>query len=105
MFGYRIRVRNPTKGEARKVKVCDRLPSGLTYVSSKPRAKRSGSQRCWTVKTLSAGKSRTFHVTVRAAKGANGRKVNTATLSSPDTKRATAKDPVRVLGVATPVAG
>jgi uncharacterized repeat protein (TIGR01451 family) len=104
-FSYRIRVRNPTKGQARKVKVCDRLPSGLRYVSSAPRAKRQGGQRCWTIKTLSAGKSRTFRVTVRAANGANGRKTNTATVSSPDVRAARARDAVRVLGVATPVTG
>lgn len=98
-------MRNPTKGTARNVKVCDRLPSGLTYLSSNPKAKQSGGQHCWTIKSLAAGKSRTFKVTVRAANGANGRKVNRATLSSPDTKTLRAKDPVRVLGVATPVTG
>jgi uncharacterized repeat protein (TIGR01451 family) len=104
-LSYRIRVRNPSKGEARNVKVCDRLPSGLSFVSSKPRARRSGGQRCWTIKSLKAGKSRTFRVTVRTSKGANGRKVNRATLSGPDTKRLRAKDPIRVLGQATPVTG
>jgi uncharacterized repeat protein (TIGR01451 family) len=104
-FSYRIRVRNPSKGQARNVKVCDRLPSGLSYVSSKPTAKRQGGQRCWTIKTLSAGKSRTFRVTVRAARGANGRKTNTATVSSPDVRRARARDAVQVRGVATPVTG
>jgi uncharacterized repeat protein (TIGR01451 family) len=104
-IGYRIRVRNPTKGEARDVRVCDRLPSGLAYVSSQPAARGSGRQRCWTIKSLKAGKSRTFRITVRAAKGANGREVNRAILSSRDSKRLRAKDPVRVLGAATPVTG
>jgi uncharacterized repeat protein (TIGR01451 family) len=104
-LSYRIRVRNPSKGQARNVKVCDRLPSGLRFVSSSPRAKRSGGQRCWTIKRLNAGKSRTFRVTVRTSQGANGRKVNRATLTGPDTKRLRAKDPIRVLGQATPVTG
>jgi uncharacterized repeat protein (TIGR01451 family) len=104
-LGYRIRVRNPTKGEARDVRVCDRLPSGLAYVSSQPTARGSGRQRCWTIKSLKAGKSRTFRITVRAAKGANGREVNRAILSSRDSKRLRAKGPVRVLGAATPVTG
>jgi uncharacterized repeat protein (TIGR01451 family) len=105
-FSYRIRLRNPTKGEARKVKVCDRLPFGLRYVSSKPKAKTSGRQRCWTVKVLKAGKSRTFRVTVRAANGASGRKTNTATATSPDVRRPTrARDRVQVRGIATPVTG
>jgi uncharacterized repeat protein (TIGR01451 family) len=104
-LSYRIRVRNPSKGEARNVKVCDRLPSGLRFVSSSPKAKRSGGQRCWTIRSLKAGKSRTYRVTVRTSQGANGRKVNRATLSGPDTKRVRAKDPIRVLGQATPVTG
>jgi uncharacterized repeat protein (TIGR01451 family) len=104
-LSYRIRVRNPSKGEARRVKVCDRLPSGLSFVSSTPRAKRSGSQRCWTIKRLKAGKRRTFRVTVRAARGANGRKVNRATLRSPDIKPAVARRPVVVRGARPGVTG
>jgi uncharacterized repeat protein (TIGR01451 family) len=96
-FSYRIRVRNPTKGEARNVKVCDRMPSGLAYVSSKPSAKRSGNQRCWKIKRLKAGKSRTYRVTVRAANGASGRKTNTATVTSPDARRVRGADAVRVI--------
>jgi len=104
-FSYRIRVRNPTKGEPRNVKVCDRLPSGLRYVNSQPRARTSGRQQCWTIKSLKAGKSRTFRITVRAARGAIGRTVNTATLSSPDSRRLRAPDAVRILGQETPVTG
>jgi uncharacterized repeat protein (TIGR01451 family) len=105
-FSYRIRVRNPTKGEARNVKVCDRLPAGLAYVNSKPTAKASGGQRCWTIKSLKARKSRTFRVTVRAARGAHGSKTNTATANSRDaTANVRAKYRVRVRGVATPVTG
>jgi uncharacterized repeat protein (TIGR01451 family) len=104
-LGYRIRVRNPTKGEARNVKVCDRPGAGLSYVSSKPRARRSGGQRCWTIKRLGAGKSRAFQVTVRVARGANGRLTNRATATSPNSRRATARDRIRVRGVATPVTG
>jgi uncharacterized repeat protein (TIGR01451 family) len=105
-FGYRIRVRNPSRGEARNVRVCDRLPSGLRFVGSAPRSTRQGRQRCWTIRTLGAGKSRTFRVTVRAARGAIGRKINTATASSGDVRRrARARDRVQVLGQRTPVTG
>lgn len=99
-FSYAIRVRNPTKGEARDVKVCDRLPSGLRYVSSSPRAKVSGRQQCWTIKLLAAGKSRTFRITVRAASGASGRKTNTATVTSPDVRTVRARDAVRLVPLA-----
>jgi uncharacterized repeat protein (TIGR01451 family) len=97
-LGYRIRVRNASKsGTARNVRVCDRLASGLVFVSSKPKAKLSRGQRCWTIKRLGAGKSKTYRVTARALRGASGRKTNTATATSPDARRARAKRPVRVL--------
>jgi uncharacterized repeat protein (TIGR01451 family) len=35
----RIRVRNPSKRSVRNVRVCDRLPAGMTYVTSKATAK------------------------------------------------------------------
>jgi uncharacterized repeat protein (TIGR01451 family) len=95
-FTYRIRVRNPTKGEARNSRLCDRLPSGLRYVSSQPRAQVSGRQQCWTISLLKAGEIRTFRVRVRAAPGASGRKTNTATLTGPDTRRLRANDTVRL---------
>jgi uncharacterized repeat protein (TIGR01451 family) len=97
-LSYRIRVKNASKsGVARNVRVCDRLASGLVFVSSKPRAKLSRGQRCWTIKRLRAGKSKTYRVTARTLRGASGRKTNTATATSPDAKRARAKRPVRVL--------
>jgi uncharacterized repeat protein (TIGR01451 family) len=102
---YTIRVSNPTSGVAQNVKTCDRLPSGLRYVSSKAKAKRSGGQYCWTVKTLGAHKAKRYRITVRALPGANGDKVNRATASSPDATTARAKRAVAVRGVATPVTG
>ncbi|MBF6621747.1 MAG: DUF11 domain-containing protein [Patulibacter sp.] len=96
---YTIRVSNPTRGIAHDVRVCDDLPSGLVYVSSSPRAKLSKGRYCWpAVKRLSAGKSKTYRMTVRAVKGTSGRKVNTATASSPDSRTLRAKRTVRVVG-------
>ncbi|HEX2071895.1 MAG TPA: DUF11 domain-containing protein [Thermoleophilaceae bacterium] len=108
VFGYRIRVRNPSRGEAREVRVCDRLPAGLSYVASQPGGQRSGARgRCWTIQRLGARQSRSFRITVRAAQGAIGRKVNTATLRSPDARGGVlrARDRVRILGQPTPVTG
>ena len=104
-LSYRIRLMNQTKGQARNVRVCDRLPVGLRYLDSKPKAKVIGRRRCWTIRRLGAGKRRTFRVTVRAAGGANGRKINTATATSPDATSVTAREPVQVRGLATPVTG
>jgi uncharacterized repeat protein (TIGR01451 family) len=98
LVGYTIRVSNPSAGEAQNVKVCDKLPSGLVYVSSKATAKFSNGQYCWTIKTLGAHKSESFRITVRALGSASGDRVNRATASATGAKTARAKDPVRVLG-------
>jgi uncharacterized repeat protein (TIGR01451 family) len=95
--GYTIRVSNPTAGEARNVKVCDKLPKGLVYVSSKATAKFSNGQYCWTISTLGAHKSRSFRITVRALSSASGDRVNRATASAKGAKTRHAKDPVHVL--------
>jgi uncharacterized repeat protein (TIGR01451 family) len=95
--GYTIRVSNPSPGEARNVKVCDKLPSGLVYVSSKAAAKFSNGQYCWTIETLGAHKSTSFRITVRALSSASGDRVNRATASAKGAKTQHAKDPVRVL--------
>jgi uncharacterized repeat protein (TIGR01451 family) len=99
LISYTIRVSNPTGGEAQDVDVCDKLPSGLVYVSSKSRAKYSKGQYCWNIDTLAAHKSRSYRITVRALGSASGDKVNRATASGAGAKTAHAKDPVRVLGV------
>jgi uncharacterized repeat protein (TIGR01451 family) len=95
--GYTIRVSNPTVGEAKDVKVCDKLPSGLVYVSSKARAKFTSGQYCWTIKTLGAHQSQSFRITVRALGSASGDRVNRATASAKGAKTKRAKDPVHVL--------
>jgi uncharacterized repeat protein (TIGR01451 family) len=100
---YTIRVSNRSRGEARRVRVCDRLPAGLVFVSARPRARLSGGQRCWTIRRLGARGSRTFRVTVRALPGASGRLTNRATARSPDA-RATARASRAVRVVAGDVA-
>jgi uncharacterized repeat protein (TIGR01451 family) len=102
---YRIRVRNRTKGEARRVEVCDRLPSGMAFAGATPNAKRRVGRRCWTIERLGAGQRRSFRVTVRVARGASGRKTNRAIVTSPDSPPSHARRAVRVRGVATPVTG
>jgi uncharacterized repeat protein (TIGR01451 family) len=98
LVGYTIRVSNPTSGEAQDVQVCDKLPSGLVYVSSKAKAKFTKGQYCWQIDTLAAHQSRSFRITVRALGSASGNRVNRATASAPGATTKRAKDPVRVLG-------
>ena len=94
---YTIRVSNPTRGVARRVRTCDRLPAGLVHVRSTPKAKLSKGKHCWTIKRLAAGRHTTYRVTVRALRGTSGRKVNTAVTSSPDAKTTRARAVVRVI--------
>jgi uncharacterized repeat protein (TIGR01451 family) len=94
---YTIRVRNPSKRSVRNVRVCDRLPSGLVYVSSKTTARLTKSGYCWTTKRLWAGRSKTYRITLRALTGASGRKVNRATAGSSAANTARATRTIRVL--------
>jgi uncharacterized repeat protein (TIGR01451 family) len=96
-MGYTIRVTNPTRGEARDVQVCDRMPSGMVYVSSKARAKYTKGQYCWHIDTLRARSSRSYRITVRMLASASGSKVNRATASGEGATTKRAKDPVHVL--------
>lgn len=102
---YTLRATNPSSAPVKNVKVCDDLPSGLVYVGSKSRAKLTKGQYCWTVKSLGAGKSRTFTLTARALKGASGTKTNRATASSPDARTKRASRSVRVTRTALRAGG
>lgn len=63
------------------VRVCDRLPSGLVFVSSSPGATRSDRRYCWSLGTLAAKATKHVRVTVRALRGTKGKRTNTATVS------------------------
>jgi uncharacterized repeat protein (TIGR01451 family) len=98
LISYTIKVTNPTKGTARNIRTCDRLPAGLVYISATSKAKLRGGAWCWRAKTLGAGKSKRYRITVRALRGASGNKVNRATVSGTgQAKGARAKRAVRVL--------
>jgi uncharacterized repeat protein (TIGR01451 family) len=85
---YKIRVTNASAFALRSVRVCDDLPSGLAFVSATPRARLSSGRYCWTLRTLGAGKSRTFTLRVRVLRGTSGRKVNVATATAPNARGA-----------------
>lgn len=89
---YAIAVSNPTAATAYAVKVCDRLPAGLAYVSADQPAKLADGRYCWTIAALKGHARTTIRVVVRALVGAGGRLVNTATLEGQDAppRRATA---------------
>lgn len=95
---FRIRVRNRSKTVTLKnVKVCDRLPAGLTFRKATPKAKLTRGRYCWTVRKLAPGKSARFSLTARVLRGAPKRVTNRVTASSPGARSATAKRTVRIL--------
>lgn len=95
---FTLRVRNPSARAVRNVRVCDRLPTGLVYVSANVKPKRTSSGSCWTIRSLPAASARTYQINVRALPGAEGRIVNRATASSPGANPARAARPLRLVG-------
>jgi len=93
---YAITVGNPTAATAHAVRVCDRLPAGLVYVSSSPAAKVSDGSYCWQLATLKGHATKRIAVVARALAGAGGRLVNTAVLSAADAVHRKATAAVRV---------
>ena len=65
VVGFRLRVRNTGEGTARRVSVCDRLPTGLVLTSAKGAQIQDG-RACFSVRTLQPQRSRTFTVRARA---------------------------------------
>jgi uncharacterized repeat protein (TIGR01451 family) len=97
-FAYRIRVRNPSRGVARRVRVCDTLPGAVAYRSSTPKVQPDADDRlCWTIKRLGPREHRDYRVRVRATSSpTDGPILNRVTARSPDTFAASALSRVRV---------
>jgi uncharacterized repeat protein (TIGR01451 family) len=102
---YTIRVTNPTGLPVANVRVCDNLPSGLVFVSAKPKAKLSKGQHCWTARSLGSHKTVSYTLTARALKGTAGTKTNTATVSGPAVRTTRARRTVRVAAGAVRAGG
>jgi uncharacterized repeat protein (TIGR01451 family) len=94
---YRLKASNPSSVAIAHVTVCDRLPAGLLYVSSSPRARLSAGRYCWTIRKLGTGRSKTFAMTVNVAPGHGGIEVNHATATAPGARAAHATASVRVI--------
>ncbi len=95
---FTIRVRSHGPNSARNVRVCDPLPSGLTYVSARGASFRNG-EVCWRIDSLAKRRQRTFVIVTRAAKLPRTRNVrNTARVSADAARTAREGAQVRVLG-------
>jgi uncharacterized repeat protein (TIGR01451 family) len=96
---YRLRVRNVGRGRARRVRLCDRLPSGLQYAAD-GRARIRGRRACFTVRVLRARRSRTFTLRTRAESVAAARTVcNVAFVSARGVRSRRARACTRVLPI------
>ncbi len=109
MLTYHLKVTNPNSVALKHVRVCDRLPLGLVYVSADPKAKLANGSQCWSYTSLGAHKSKTITLHARALKGTSGHKINHATATATGVRRVRAKATVRVTPApkppATPVTG
>jgi uncharacterized repeat protein (TIGR01451 family) len=65
LAGYRITVRNRGRAVARNVRVCDRIPHGLTFVSADRQLRRLGRQRCLLIPLLRPGQPVSFHIVLQ----------------------------------------
>jgi uncharacterized repeat protein (TIGR01451 family) len=83
---YTITVSNPSQATLHGTRVCDSLPSGLLYVSSRPRAKLSHGKYCWNAGTLGAGKRKRYALTAQALSGTSGNRTNRVTATSPQAR-------------------
>jgi uncharacterized repeat protein (TIGR01451 family) len=82
---FTITIRTRGQGTATNVLVCDVLPPGLVFVRA-PGATFSGGRTCWRIASISAGRSRSYHVTVRANSVQRATlRMNIATVVSPGT--------------------
>jgi uncharacterized repeat protein (TIGR01451 family) len=93
---YRLKVHNPTPDNLKPVRVCDRLPLGLVYVGSRPKARLSMGRQCWSYRVLRAHQSKTIKLIAMALPGASGKLVNHATASANGVKTVHAHQTVNV---------
>jgi uncharacterized repeat protein (TIGR01451 family) len=63
--GYTITVRNRGRGSAGNVRVCDRVPRGMTGVGASRKLSRLGGRRCLVIPRLGPGQRVSLHVDFR----------------------------------------
>jgi uncharacterized repeat protein (TIGR01451 family) len=65
LAGYRITVRNRGRAVARNVRVCDRVPRRMTFVSADRKLRRIGRLRCLVIPSLRPGQRVSFHIVLK----------------------------------------
>jgi uncharacterized repeat protein (TIGR01451 family) len=106
--GYRITVRNRGRVTARHLRVCDRIPRHMTFVSADHKLLRVGRRRCLVIPRLLPGHRVSFHIVLHVdANAPQGRMDNTGEIIPPEIivpippKPDTPKPPVKPPPIAT----
>ena len=76
---YRLAVTNRDAVTARDVRVCDRLPAGLSFVRSSERRRLRKGRHCWDIARVAAAGTSRLTLTARVLNGARGRELSRAT--------------------------
>ena len=90
LITYRLRVTNTAEARATGVRVCDRLPHGLTLVRAPGFHRRSG-LLCRNIGHLAIGAAREMRITTRATTAAPRQITNLATANAANARRVTAR--------------
>jgi len=82
--GYRLTARNRGRLPARNLRLCDRIPRRMTFVSADRRLRRIGRQRCLTIPRLRPGQRASFHLVLQVSPNApQGRVTNIGDITPP----------------------
>ncbi len=104
-FSFTISVRSLGPQPALAVKVCDRLGSGMTFISVRGASFHAGSP-CWKISSLARGKRRRFLVRVRAPMVKGPRLLtNFATATADGVRKRHARATVKLIGQPPPPPG
>ena len=68
--GYRLTARNRGRLPARNLRLCDRIPRRMTFVSADRRLRRIGRQRCLAIPRLRPGQRASFHLVLQVSPNA-----------------------------------
>ena len=82
--GYRLTARNRGRLPARNLRLCDRIPRRMTFVSADRRLRRIGRQRCLAIPRLRPGQRASFHLVLQVSPNApQGRVTNVGDITPP----------------------
>ena len=115
--GYRLTARNRGRLPARNLRLCDRIPRRMTFVSADRRLRRIGRQRCLTIPRLRPGQRASFHLVLQVSANApQGTVTNIGEITPPPITPSSPAEPAapgtpaapgappRVIAIAKPIA-